>query len=36
MGELLWPVDTNRVEIEMLKIAVVVLMESAQDGDNFT
>ena len=35
LGELLSPVDTNMVEVEMLKIAVVVLMESDQDGHNF-
>jgi len=29
------PVDTNRVEVEMLKITVVVLMESDQDGHHF-
>jgi len=27
LGELLSPVETNRIEVEMLKITVVVLME---------
>jgi hypothetical protein len=35
LRELLSPVDTNMIEVEMFKITVVVLMESDQDGHNF-
>lgn len=35
LRELLSPVDTNMVEVEMFKIAVVVLMKSDEDSHNF-